>query len=762
MAEDLIFFVPSADFSGGFMNQTKTFSILAFSMAVASISSASPNVAATGATPSASPPVLKTAGVQTEADRKAVETLKEKTALRAVTLAKSQADAKAAAEAKALAEQLQKDAAQEGSKAKKAASELAKAKASVESLKAQISKLKAAEGGKGLEAKTAELAKAEAALSAALEAQTAAEAKSASAAKAAAEAKTSSVAKSALAVKSAAEDKAALNDLHEAQRAIDKLNEAKAAAMADRVERVAFRIETAADATDKAAAKARAAAKAKAAADAALAAQAKAAAAAKAAAEAKAALHLKATEAAQATAAAKIKADAAVKVATEEAARAREKMAQAESLTMKSKQEAVGAARLIAEAFVNAARAQAAYAEAKAEAASKTAVYLQSEVTRRMAVERQAKASLKRNDNPKSAEAEMTAAIQALGDAETKTKAAKDEADRAQAKVPALAAVAAKATRDAEKVTKNNALVLGKVLADAKSTAEAKAQAEEKLKAAQKAAASAKALAEEQAKAEVRAKAAQKAADEAKAKADADAKNKARAAEKLSASEKAQAQAEAEAQKAKDELQKARGEQAAISSQIPDRDGGYQISVNSPRSNDEEMRLFYSAAIWAKIPSSNLWTDMTLAMIRANLSTLELARDKEEFCPGYHQANDHQQQVCWLRLISALVSFESGFKPGDSFIEPNGAASVGLMALSPKECRNYETIKLLKNPVLNLSCGVRTMLHLIERDRYIDGPNGQRGAAAYWSVLRTPYKVGTYRLGKQDQIASFTRKYRSY
>ena len=67
-------------------------------------------------------------------------------------------------------------------------------------------------------------------------------------------------------------------------------------------------------------------------------------------------------------------------------------------------------------------------------------------------------------------------------------------------------------------------------------------------------------------------------------------------------------------------------------------------------------------------------------------------------------------------MIGGLVKFESNFKPDDSFRESNGNWSVGLMALSPKECRSYETVDLLKQPLLNLSCGIGKFADLVVRE----------------------------------------------
>ena len=180
--------------------------------------------------------------------------------------------------------------------------------------------------------------------------------------------------------------------------------------------------------------------------------------------------------------------------------------------------------------------------------------------------------------------------------------------------------------------------------------------------------------------------------------------------------------------------------------------------------SDEALDGFASpdAALWSNLRSTDAWTTAVLKVVRNKFSSFEAAKDVETFCPGYRKASQFQKENCWLRLVSAVVRFESSFKPGDSFREPNGAYSVGLLALSPGECPNAPDIKSLKNPVKNLECGVGKMAKLIASGRYIDGPKGNRGAAAYWSVLRAPYRYKKYKLGKKHLIVPLTKEYRKF
>ena len=170
----------------------------------------------------------------------------------------------------------------------------------------------------------------------------------------------------------------------------------------------------------------------------------------------------------------------------------------------------------------------------------------------------------------------------------------------------------------------------------------------------------------------------------------------------------------------------------------------------------------YNSAVWAKVKNSKTWTDAVIAGVDSKIASFERARDIEDFCPGYSKASKLSREVCWLRLVGGVVEFESSFNPTDSFKEPDGDMSVGLLALSPNECANAPTEAALKDPVKNLVCGITIMARLIAADGFIDGPTSARGASKYWSTLRAPYISGKYHLGKKDQIIPITKLYSAY
>lgn len=164
-------------------------------------------------------------------------------------------------------------------------------------------------------------------------------------------------------------------------------------------------------------------------------------------------------------------------------------------------------------------------------------------------------------------------------------------------------------------------------------------------------------------------------------------------------------------------------------------------------------------ATWSNLPSGNAWTAVTLAEVTDNMPSFERAADKETYCPGYSHASLVQRKTCWIRLISAVAQFESGFDPGNKYRESNGAYSVGLLQLSTGECPGATSVAALQVPVNNLRCGTRKMAALIAEYGYVTSPDNTHGAAAYWSTLRRPYVSGKHHLGKALEVRRITKNF---
>ena len=168
----------------------------------------------------------------------------------------------------------------------------------------------------------------------------------------------------------------------------------------------------------------------------------------------------------------------------------------------------------------------------------------------------------------------------------------------------------------------------------------------------------------------------------------------------------------------------------------------------------EEKRQKLTPPKWEQMkkPNHKVWTNTVLSVIRKRMNDFDQARDADSFCPGYHKAELHERENCWLQLVSFIALKESNYKQVSSFVESNGVASIGFLALSVGECDAYgaRTARDLNDPVKNLTCGTNMMARLIAKDKMISdtdiGPdlvqrrNG-RGAAAYWSTLKPKHKV---------------------
>lgn len=168
------------------------------------------------------------------------------------------------------------------------------------------------------------------------------------------------------------------------------------------------------------------------------------------------------------------------------------------------------------------------------------------------------------------------------------------------------------------------------------------------------------------------------------------------------------------------------------------------------------------ATIWSHLAQAEAWDQAVLAVVRANITKLEKARDRDTWCPAYSSSTDAQRLTCWARLVSALVKYESNFNQNAVFDEPGMSQdSIGLMMMSPGECANAPTAAKLKIGVENLKCGVARMAMLIARDGYVTSPDNKKGAAAYWSVLRAPHTAYGLKLGKKPEITAISRSYKT-
>jgi hypothetical protein len=166
-------------------------------------------------------------------------------------------------------------------------------------------------------------------------------------------------------------------------------------------------------------------------------------------------------------------------------------------------------------------------------------------------------------------------------------------------------------------------------------------------------------------------------------------------------------------------------------------------------------------AAWDLVSGSDAWTNQVLLELSLHRPKLEQARDLEDFCPSYSSATDYQKDTCWLRIVSAMAYFESTFRPGATYLEASGRTSVGLLMMAADQCANADSVEKLKDPIANLNCALPRLENLVARDAALSG-SGNKGGAAYWSVLRLPYQSSGLYLGRKPHILLFTTSYRAY
>ncbi|HME59567.1 MAG TPA: hypothetical protein VKF63_14575 [Terracidiphilus sp.] len=161
---------------------------------------------------------------------------------------------------------------------------------------------------------------------------------------------------------------------------------------------------------------------------------------------------------------------------------------------------------------------------------------------------------------------------------------------------------------------------------------------------------------------------------------------------------------------------------------------------------------------WENInhPERKAWSDELRKAIEPNLRVLETANDITNFAPNYAILSEKQRIDVWASLFAAIASFEDPhYKTAASYTETKilnkktgkyytAFPSIGLFQLSYKEQTAYgwehvdKNAKSLEDPLVNIRCGVKVLVHLVGRDHVIASGNAQnpRGGARYWSVLQ--------------------------
>lgn len=150
---------------------------------------------------------------------------------------------------------------------------------------------------------------------------------------------------------------------------------------------------------------------------------------------------------------------------------------------------------------------------------------------------------------------------------------------------------------------------------------------------------------------------------------------------------------------------------------------------------------------------------------------------KTSWCPKYSSLSKQQKIDTWAWLLTGMAKFESSYKPREAYHEGqtdaslSGVVSTGLLQISfnssqaaPYKSRGcpIEKKKDLIDPTKNLACGVAMIEALVERDGCISCRTN-KGASAYWSVLRKPYTIRSrtgrlLHIGKKEKVITFIKE----
>ena len=138
------------------------------------------------------------------------------------------------------------------------------------------------------------------------------------------------------------------------------------------------------------------------------------------------------------------------------------------------------------------------------------------------------------------------------------------------------------------------------------------------------------------------------------------------------------------------------------------------------------------------------WSDALFGLVNDHFAEFDKAKDAARFCPKYLSLSKTDKIVMWSTLIVAVSKYESGYNPNSVFHEPAplNVDSIGLLQLSYGDtfCPKSKSQGDLKDPFVNLNCGVKIMAKWINQDGVVQNSD-KRGAARYWSVLRDGHHV---------------------
>jgi hypothetical protein len=188
-------------------------------------------------------------------------------------------------------------------------------------------------------------------------------------------------------------------------------------------------------------------------------------------------------------------------------------------------------------------------------------------------------------------------------------------------------------------------------------------------------------------------------------------------------------------------------------------------------------RKFVTEVEWDKVSTKGYWTWSSYYSLKNHGRDLieNTPEDIVDFCPNYFNLKNNLKRLVFVKILSSIAKRESAFDPEVTNDESKFSADLNVISrgllqisFSSAQSNNYkrngcqvsEALDLV-DPGENLRCGVAIFNYLTKKDGCFScKKNGKwKGAARYWSTLRTPYKLkcdscasGYANIGKKSQI----------
>lgn len=158
-------------------------------------------------------------------------------------------------------------------------------------------------------------------------------------------------------------------------------------------------------------------------------------------------------------------------------------------------------------------------------------------------------------------------------------------------------------------------------------------------------------------------------------------------------------------------------------------------------------RVHIPEARWGTSGGRQQWSLAALSALRGPAERLPeiVPEDIATWCPAYPSAGREDREAFWVGLVSSLAKHESTYRPT---AVGGGGLWYGLLQILPSTARHYNCQASsgaeLKNPKMNLACGLRIMAKTVSRDRVVS--RNMRGVAADWGPFHSRAK-------REDMIA---------